>query len=219
MHEGVFAMLQNMDGVGQSLLRDILFWLRFRRCRARETIWQSLAAENKKIWDDHPVVGKFGDFTYATSVVDRRDWVSLSQPTSHQRSLVDTPNELEQWLCGFADAGVDAFDLSQARYDDPVFPEMAPDLSLAGWAKKLTGVTSIAVGSIGLSTDTYSSFAGETAYARPVDDVRARLARGDFDLVAVGRPLLRDPAWLRKIESDREDDLCDVAPVDLESLY
>lgn len=30
-----------------------------------------------------------------------------------------------------------------------------------------------------------------------------RLARGEFDLVAVGRPLLQDPAWLEKVRQGR----------------
>jgi 2,4-dienoyl-CoA reductase-like NADH-dependent reductase (Old Yellow Enzyme family) len=31
--------------------------------------------------------------------------------------------------------------------------------------------------------------------------------RGDFDLVAVGRPLLADPHWTQKIREERTDEL------------
>lgn len=145
--------------------------------------------------------------------------LSLSQPTSHERSLVETPQQLEEWLAPFVEAGTDAFDMSQANYADAPFPDVEPDLSLAGWARKLTGVTSIAVGSIGLSVDTYASFSGKTAHSKPIDGVLARLDRGEFDLVAVGRPLLRDPAWLEKIRLSNTDAIADVKPDDIDVLY
>jgi 2,4-dienoyl-CoA reductase-like NADH-dependent reductase (Old Yellow Enzyme family) len=31
--------------------------------------------------------------------------------------------------------------------------------------------------------------------------------RGDFDLVAVGRPLLADPNWVEKIKNNRTEEL------------
>lgn len=145
--------------------------------------------------------------------------LSLSQPTSHHQSLVDTPQQLERWLSSFASAGVDAFDLSQAHYGDVIFPDVDPHLSLAGWAKKLTGLTAIAVGAVGLSIDTYATFAGETARVRPIDDMLARLTKGEFDLVAVGRSLLQDPDWLEKVRLGRIGELRDVEPEALDVLY
>ena len=40
----------------------------------------------------------------------------------------------------------------------------------------------------------------------------ARLERGEFDLVAVGRALLQDPAWLEKVRQRRIDQIADFTP-------
>ena len=58
------------------------------------------------------------------------------------------------------------------------------ELNLAGWAKKLTGVTAITVGSVGLSGDIYESFHGKSSRAASLDGLLARLERGEFGLVA-----------------------------------
>jgi 2,4-dienoyl-CoA reductase-like NADH-dependent reductase (Old Yellow Enzyme family) len=119
---------------------------------------------------------------------------------------------LERWLGVLADAGVDAFHLSQPKFWQPAFPEVDGELNLAGWAKKLTGVTTITVGSVGLSGDVYESFAGKIAHPSPLDDLLARLERGEFDLVAVGRALLQDPAWLEKVRQGRVDQIAGFTP-------
>jgi 2,4-dienoyl-CoA reductase-like NADH-dependent reductase (Old Yellow Enzyme family) len=75
------------------------------------------------------------------------------------------------------------------------FPEVDEELNLAGWAKKLAGVTAITVGSVGLSGDVYESVAGKSARSASLDGVLARLEHSEFDLAAVGRALLQDPAW------------------------
>lgn len=84
--------------------------------------------------------------------------------------------------------------------------------------KKLTGVTTIAVGSVGLSGDTYASFAGQSAEPVPLDPLLVLLEQGDFDLVAVGRPLLQDFAWLEKVRHGRTDELNTFTPQDLTVL-
>lgn len=78
------------------------------------------------------------------------------------------------------------------------------DLNFAGWAKKITGKPTITVGSIGLDGgDFLQSFRGEGAKAGPLDELERRLDRGDFDLVAVGRALLTDPQWTKKVREQR----------------
>jgi 2,4-dienoyl-CoA reductase-like NADH-dependent reductase (Old Yellow Enzyme family) len=70
---------------------------------------------------------------------------------------------------------------------------------LAGWAKKLTGKPSIAVGSVGLKNELYESFGqGGSETSANIDDVAKRVAEGEFDLVGVGRALIADPAWPQK---------------------
>jgi 2,4-dienoyl-CoA reductase-like NADH-dependent reductase (Old Yellow Enzyme family) len=102
-------------------------------------------------------------------------------------------------------AGVDLFHCSQRRFWDPAFA--GSDLNFSGWAKKLTGKPTITVGSIGLSGDFLAAFRGEAATPSSLDELLRRFDRGDFDLVAVGRPLLADPRWARKIREGRSSEL------------
>jgi len=64
-------------------------------------------------------------------------------------TLADTPHELEQVLGPLADAGVDVFDASVRYFDKAAYPDSP--LSLAGWAKKVTGKLSMAVGGVGVN--------------------------------------------------------------------
>jgi 2,4-dienoyl-CoA reductase-like NADH-dependent reductase (Old Yellow Enzyme family) len=115
--------------------------------------------------------------------------------------LVATPDELAAFLRPLVDAGADVFHCSTRRFWVPEF-EGSP-LTLAGWTKKLTGKPTIAVGSVGLAGDFISWFGGAEAGIRGIDDLTTRLDAGEFDLVAVGRALLADPAWALKIRDGR----------------
>jgi 2,4-dienoyl-CoA reductase-like NADH-dependent reductase (Old Yellow Enzyme family) len=119
--------------------------------------------------------------------------------------LATTPQEMEVWLLPLAEAGVDLFHRSQRRFWDPEFT--GSDLSFAGWAEKLTGKSIITVGSVGLSGDFLAAFQGETSMPRFLDELLRRFDRGDFDLLAVGRPLLADAGWSRKIHEGRSSEL------------
>jgi 2,4-dienoyl-CoA reductase-like NADH-dependent reductase (Old Yellow Enzyme family) len=119
--------------------------------------------------------------------------------------LASTPDEMEAWLVPLVQAGVDIFHCSQRRFWEPEFA--GSDLNFAGWAKKLTGKASITVGSVGLSGDFLAAFKGEASTPSSLDELLRRLDRGDFDLVAVGRALLSDAAWARKIKEGRSSEL------------
>ena len=125
----------------------------------------------------------------------------------YDAKLARTPQELETLLTPLAEAGVDVFHASQRRYWVPEFE--GSSLNLAGWAKKVTGKPSITVGSVGLANDMSEFMRGETAQATNIDAAIRMVERGEVDLVAVGRALLSDPAWPRKI---RNGDLSAIAP-------
>jgi 2,4-dienoyl-CoA reductase-like NADH-dependent reductase (Old Yellow Enzyme family) len=133
--------------------------------------------------------------------------IRLSQwkPSAYTNQMAKTPQELEQWLHPLADAGADIFHCSQRRFWEPEFE--GSDLNFAGWAKKLTGRATITVGSVGLSGEFLAAFAGESSEPSSLDELIRRMDRGDFDLVAVGRPLLADPSWVKKIKSGRTAEL------------
>lgn len=107
--------------------------------------------------------------------------------------LADTPEELGALLAPLVDAGVDAFDVSARAFDAPAFA--GSPRSLAGWVRALSGVPAIAVGSIGLDRELRLSFAGAHAAAN-VRDAARRVAKGEFDLIGIGRALLADPDWI-----------------------
>ena len=90
----------------------------------------------------------------------------------------------------------DLFDAS-ARYFNRAEFEGSP-LNLAGWAKKVTGKRSMAVGGIGTGAGYYDK-ATPLAATEFLQPLLERFARGEFDLIAVGRALIGDAGWARKL--------------------
>jgi 2,4-dienoyl-CoA reductase-like NADH-dependent reductase (Old Yellow Enzyme family) len=114
--------------------------------------------------------------------------------------LAHTPDELAEVLGPMADAGVDIFDGSQRYVERPEFD--GSPLNLAGWAKRVTGKPSMTVGTIGTRP---GEVRGGVA-TKPADEtvlpwVAEELARGDFDLVGVGRAQLVDAGWIGKLKA------------------
>jgi 2,4-dienoyl-CoA reductase-like NADH-dependent reductase (Old Yellow Enzyme family) len=135
--------------------------------------------------------------------------------------LAHTPQELEAFLAPIVAAGVDILHCSQRRVWEAEFPDVDGEdgLNCAGWTKKLTGVPTITVGSVGLSSDFAGAFRGEGSAVSSLDNVIARLEKGEYDLVAVGRALLQDPDWATKIRHNRAQELSDYDPKALMTLY
>lgn len=113
--------------------------------------------------------------------------------------MAKTPQELETFLAPLAEAGLDLFHCSTRRFWEPEFPESS--LNLAGWAKKITGLPTITVGSVGLDNDFVSALKENQAThvsESHLLQLAEAVARGNYDLVALGRSLLADPSWLQK---------------------
>ena len=125
--------------------------------------------------------------------------------------VATTPAEMTEWLAPLVDAGADILHCSQRRFWEPEFPEIDGDagLNFAGWAKKLTGVPTITVGSVGLSGEFIAGFGGEASQPASIDNLLERLERKEFDLVGVGRALIVDPDWALKVRDGRMDELKD----------
>lgn len=119
----------------------------------------------------------------------------------YQARLATTPKEMEDWLAPLASAGVDIFHCSQRRFWETEFE--GSDLNFAGWAKKITGQPTITVGSVGLDGDFFGAFQGQGSGTANLDELMRRYDRGDFDLVAVGRAILQDPQWVKKIREGK----------------
>ncbi len=83
------------------------------------------------------------------------------------------------------------------------YPELDGEegLNFAGWAKKITGKPTISVGSVGLDGEFFAAFSGQGSQAVPLDNLIRRMEREEFDLIAVGRALISDPAWVQKVQT------------------
>ncbi|ESQ93312.1 12-oxophytodienoate reductase [Asticcacaulis sp. AC460] len=131
--------------------------------------------------------------------------------------LAADPAEMEAWLQPLVDAGANILHASQRRFWEPEFE--GSDLNFAGWAKKVTGVPTITVGSVGLNGEFIAAFGGAASEPQSLDELLRRLDRGDFDLVAVGRAILNDPEWVAKVRDSRHDDLKAFSPAAFATLY
>lgn len=128
--------------------------------------------------------------------------ISQWSQQDYTRRLAPTPDELAAWTQPLVDAGADMLHCSQRRFWEPEFPEIDGEkgLNFAGWVKKLTGVPTISVGSVSLSQDFFGAFAGqETDATSDLGDLEERLDRGEFDLIAVGRALIANPDWVKRV--------------------
>lgn len=131
--------------------------------------------------------------------------------------LAHTPDELAAFLQPLVDAGADIFHCSTRRFWEPEF--QGSDLNLAGWTKNLTGKPTITVGSVGLKGgDFIQSYKGESAEVGDLGELEARLARDEFDLVAVGRALITDPHWATKVRDKRFAELAPFSPKAMATL-
>lgn len=111
--------------------------------------------------------------------------------------LAETPAELEAVLGPLADAGVDLFDASVRFFNTPAFPDHA-DLTLAGWARKLTGKMSGVVGGIGLLKGKYETDDSLSQASNNLGLLLDRFNKGEFDVASVGRAILQDAQWVNK---------------------
>jgi 2,4-dienoyl-CoA reductase-like NADH-dependent reductase (Old Yellow Enzyme family) len=147
--------------------------------------------------------------------------ISQWKSVDYGAKVAVNPQELERWIRVLVDAGVDAIHCSQRRILEPEFPEIdgPKGLNLAGWVKKLSGLPTISVGSIGLSSEFTGAFRGEGSSKGNFDAAIERLDRGEFDLVAVGRALLQDPEWVLKVKQQRFDELRDYDAKALQTYY
>ena len=122
--------------------------------------------------------------------------------------LVNTVEELADFIQPLADAGVDIFHCSTRRFWQPEFE--GSELNLAGWVKKITGKATITVGSVGLNTD-FLPIDGtanfQAAENTKLDKLVERMDKEEFDLVAVGRALIANPDWANKVKAGEFDSL------------
>jgi len=111
-----------------------------------------------------------------------------------------SPDEIFEVLLSLKEAGIDVFHASIRRFWLPEFE--GSDLNLAGWTREITESPTITVGNIGLVTE---EFYGDGQEGQ--GELMRRFDRGEFDMVAVGRPLLSEPAWVNKVRDGLQDEI------------
>lgn len=160
-----------------------------------------IRAVRHEVGNDFPIIFRFSQ------------WKS----NHYDARLAETPAELSDFLHPLVEAGVDIFDCSTRRFWKPEF-EGSP-LNLAGWTKKLTGKPTISVGSVGLQESFISLFSDKKEdSAATLEDLVRRMDADEFDLIAIGRALLADPAWVSKIHQNHQSEIHPFTKKDLEHL-
>ncbi len=117
-------------------------------------------------------------------------------------------------------SGVDMIHASTRRFWEPEWP--GDPRGLAGWARALSGLPTIAVGSVGLDIDVMSQMIeggeGEESAEQSIAALEHRMAAGEFDLVAVGRAVIGDSDWVNKVRDRRYDAIRTFRRADLGQL-
>jgi 2,4-dienoyl-CoA reductase-like NADH-dependent reductase (Old Yellow Enzyme family) len=177
-------------------LVDSFFWSETNRrtdryggdMAARATFGAEIVrAVREAIGEDMPILFRFGQW----------------KQQDFNARIADTPDELGVLLRALAEAGADMFDASTLYFSAPAFP--GSDLPLAAWAKQLSGKPSMAVGGVGLSENLFASFeTGGAVVDNNFYDAAERLERGEFDMIALGRALIADWEWPKKVFQGRD---------------
>jgi len=130
--------------------------------------------------------------------------------SDYNARIAASPDELARVLTPLVRAGVDVLHPSTRRHWEPAFPELSgtdAELGLAGWTKKVTGLPTITVGSVGLDeVFTPSSTGRGDSNVAGIDRLLKQHDNGEFDLVALGRALLADPEWVNKLGEGRSNE-------------
>ena len=130
----------------------------------------------------------------------------------YEARLASSPENLKKVIGPPAEAGLDYLHSSMRRFWESEFEGSKENL--AYWTKKLTGLPTISVGSVGLDSD----FIDMSAPASPanIDKAIRDISNSKYDMVAVGRALLADHEWVIKMKEGR---VKDVIPYTQEALY
>jgi 2,4-dienoyl-CoA reductase-like NADH-dependent reductase (Old Yellow Enzyme family) len=132
--------------------------------------------------------------------------ISQWKITDFEARPYPSPQDLERFLGPLVSAGVDVIHCSARRFWQPEFD--GSPLNLAGWARKVSGLPSITVGSVGLDNEFLAAIVeGRGAGNADLGELVRRVEEEEFDLIAVGRLLLADPEWVAKVRDGRFDDL------------
>jgi len=123
---------------------------------------------------------------------------------NYDAQIASTPGELESLLTPLVDAGASAMHVSTRRYWLPAYDDS--ELTLSGWTKKITGLPTISVGSVGVATQ-YRAEPDEPRLTVSLAKLVDLFEAGEFDLIAMGRAVLSEPRWATKVREGRASEI------------
>lgn len=167
-----------------------------RRSRTRFAV-EVIRAIRDRVGPDFPVSFRFSQW----------------KQQDYKARLAQTPADLADILEPLTQAGVSLFHCSTRRLWEPGFPDEG-DMTLAGWTRKISGLPVIAVGGVGLDRAGLNA-----ARATGLEKIEKPLQRGEFDILAVGRALLADPAWVQGLRQGKADQGPGYGPDQLKTLF
>lgn len=144
----------------------------------------------------------------------------ISQWRSEEEDKVKfrKPDDLGLVVTALSDAGVDILHVSTERAIDPAFND-GSERTLAGWARELSGLPTIAVGAVSLAQTCNDSYGGAVAAVDDPGPAFALVEDGEADMIAVGRSLIPNPEWVKTVRDHDWRGLKPFAMSDLEALY
>ena len=121
------------------------------------------------------------------------------KPQDFDIYMARNPTELEELLRPIVDAGANILDASARDFSEPAFAEGEENLPY--WTRKIFGLPTVMVGGTGVKRPRYAHTRTPPETFDNLDDIMRRFDRGEFDLLAVGRSLLNDPDWLKRVRA------------------
>ncbi len=204
-----YAMQAGFDGVeihgAHGYLIDNFFW---RGTNEREDLYGGSINNRSQLATD--IVKAIRSNVSDNFIVGLR--FSQWKQQDYEAKLALSPESLKKVIGPPTEAGLDYLHSSMRRFWESEFEGSKENL--AYWTKKLTGLPTISVGSVGLDSD----FIDMSAPASPTNiDMAIRdISNKKYDMVAVGRALLADHEWVIKMQEGR---VKDVIPYTQEALY
>ena len=152
-------------------------------------------AVRSAVGDDYPIIYRFSQWR-----IDDFNDVKFKDP-----------DELGVWVNALKEAGVDVLHASTRSAVAPGFPEVDGERTLAGWARKLSGLPVIAVGKISVTLTMDEAFGEREDAVSDPGYAFDLIERNEADLLAVGRALIANPDWVRIV---RDEDWHQLKPFD-----
>lgn len=120
----------------------------------------------------------------------------------YQAVTFPDPDTLGLWVNALREAGVDMLHVSTRDAVEPAFDGSSP--TLAGLSRSLSGLPTIAVGRVSVSTSMNQGERVQVTDPAPAADL---IRDGEADLIAIGRALISNPDWCEKVRAGRWQEL------------